>query len=81
MSDIRNNFFSSFYSGSLLTPATIKCFLFLDVSVEEEPGCSSAEHQNLVNFLECCCVLNFVTVVLCLIFPLCRFFFLLNFRK
>ena len=47
MSDIKNNFFLSFYLGSLLTPATIKYyFLFLDVSVEEESSCSSAEHQN-----------------------------------
>ena len=45
MSDIRKNLFKSFYSGSLLTPATIKYyFLFLDVSVEEKPSCSSAEH-------------------------------------
>ena len=47
MSDFKNNFFKSFYSGSLLSPATIKYhFLFLDDSVEEEPSCSSAEHQN-----------------------------------
>ena len=47
MSDIRNDLFKSFYSDSLVTPATIKYyFLFLDDSVEKEPSCSSAEHQN-----------------------------------
>ena len=47
MSDITSNFFLSFYLCSLLTPATIKYyFLFVDVSVEDEPSCSSAEHQN-----------------------------------
>ena len=79
MSDITNDFFKRFYSGSLLISATIKYYLC--VSVEEEPSCSSVENQNLVSFLECCCVLYFVTVVLRLFFPLSRFFFLLNFRK
>ena len=40
-------FLKVFTFGSLLTPDTIKYdFLFLDVSVEKEPSCSSAEHQN-----------------------------------